>query len=230
MESDVLIQEIVRLKGGQPDAERRMLSVISQANLFLVSENDPNTAGEDAVVVKSRVMTVDGHRTACLFSSEHTLTEWCVQHGCPPYAVPVHGGDLSFLMPVGTWILLDPGTPHEVELAPEQLALLNSDISYMQTAFSVVKDDDGGFASPRKAADDKGPSFTMQAPADVQVAPTSPAAQGPIKRRFSPRTHPTTLFQAPTIESKEIVVPDRKRSVTSSNLKKIIKSLPSGTE
>jgi hypothetical protein len=255
MDTQVLIQELERLRDGQPDAEKRLLFAISRSSLVLLTENDPADDGDDgAVTVRLKVFTLNGQVTAVLFSSQEALEQWCGRYGIPAYALPVHGGDLGFLIPQNTWLQLDPETPHACSLSPDQLNLLTQvPAEVVGMAVPVMaeeepeaadasaevlappSDEDQGFFVPMKAADDRADRSAVMAqsqpdPALPVLSKAMTPAAGPAKRRFVPRTEPTTMFQAPVVDRKEPETGAKKRTTTSSNLKKIIRALPSTDE
>src|SRR5689334_23179969 len=107
MDPQILIQELERLRDGMPGAESRVLFALARTSLFLLAAD---TGADDGakVVVKVRLVDVQGRRTAYVFSSEEGLTKWCASHGFQPNSLPVHGGDVQILLPGDTWIHLDP--------------------------------------------------------------------------------------------------------------------------
>lgn len=219
MDSQILVEELERLKAGQPGAESRVLFVLSRSSLFLLAADGVADDGAAQVTVKVRLLDVHGRRTAYLFSSEVALNEWCLKSGFQPNALPIHGGDVEFLLPKETWMVLDPDTAHATLLSPDQLALVNQDQTATMSVMAGPKADDGFVSVVPKE------ELRADAPNVYQPVGLEPAIpDGPVKRKFAPKTHPTTLFQAPNVERNDIQKP-RERTYTSSNLRKVIRSL-----
>ena len=221
MDSQILVQELQRLHDGEDGAETRALFVISRANLYLLSENDPALGEGDSLVISARIHSINDNPTAYFFSSESMLHQWCQQKGISPFAVQIQGADLSVTLPQGTWIELDPDTPYACRLSPEQLNRLN-DASQSEVMGLVVAtpDDDDGFVSPIKP-EAVAAMPTVYKPVDAELKDQN--SVGPTKKRFIPRSHPTTLFAAPAMQKKEELTVERQQSYTSSKLKKVIR-------
>jgi hypothetical protein len=218
MDSQVLVEELARFKEGQPGAESRVLFAISRSNLFMLAADDVTDTQSSEVVVKVRLVEVDGRPTAYIFSSIESLTSWCSGKGYAANMLPIHGGDVSFLLPKDTWIQFDPGTEHSVVLSPQQMSMINQEPAAGMGVIVAPKPD-MGFVSPASENEPGNSAPALYKPVESEL----PSSQGPSKKKFIPRSHPTTLFAAPNIEKKED--PKKQgRSHTTSNLKKIIKS------
>lgn len=217
MDTEVLIAELERFKGGIPQSEPRVLSLISKSILFLVAEGDVS-GDEAAVTVKVRIATTEGRASAYLFSSEDLLKNWCEQRSIPANPMPISGADLCLILPKNTSIEIDPDTAHWVTLTPAQIELLN----------------DTGALSKWKPAGDSGCKSTVSAeqaiptqgigeqPTAAEPAQGDPGQEEPVKKKFFARGSPTTLFAAPAIE-KKVDLSSRPRTYTSSNLKKVVR-------
>ncbi len=221
MDTEVLIAELERFKGGTPQAEPRVLSLISQSILFLVAEGD--VSGDDAAVtVKVRITTSEGRSSAYLFSSEALLKKWCEERSIPASPMPINGADLCLILPKNTSIEIDPGTAHWVTLAPAQIELLNDTGALSKWKLA-------GDSGSRSAAttDQPGQQEAGGEPAPAAEPPQGDSGQDPVKKRFFARGSPTTLFAAPAIE-KKVDLNSRPRTYTSSNLKKVVRPTKPG--
>jgi hypothetical protein len=216
MDTEVLIAELERFKGGTPESEPRVLSLISKSILFLVAEGD--VSGSDAAVtVKVRISTTEGRASAYLFSSEELLKSWCEQRSIPANPMPISGADLCLLLPKDTSIEIDPGTAHWVTLTPDRIELLND-----TGALSKWKPTgSAGFQSSVITQQSAAPEVSGGQPAPAE-APQPDPGQEPAKKKFFARGSPTTLFAAPAIE-KKVDLSSRPRTYTSSNLKKVVR-------
>jgi hypothetical protein len=221
MDSQILVQELQRLHDGEDGAETRALFVISRANLFLLSENDPAQCEGDSLVITARIHTIEEQPVAYFFTSETMLSQWCQQKGIPPFAIQIQGADLSVTLPQGTWIELDPDTPYACKLSPEQLNGLNEVANSEVMGLVVAAPDDDGFVSPIKP--EQGVAMpALYKPIDAELKEQAPA--GPTKKRFIPKSNPTTLFAAPSMQKKEELTVEKQQSYTSSKLNKVIRS------
>ena len=222
MDSQTLVQELQRLQNGESGAETRVLFVISRSNLYLLTENDPNASEDaDSLTITARVHSVEGQPTAYFFSSETMLQQWCKQKGVPPYALPIHGADVSVTLGQETWIEIDPDTPYSARLDPAQLNALQDAGKTENMGLIVAAPEDDGFVSPIKPEEPVGMP-TVYKPLETELKEQTPA--GPTKKRFIPRAHPTTLFAAPQIQKKEELTVEKQQSYTTSKLKKVIRS------
>jgi hypothetical protein len=218
METEALIAELARLKGGAPQAESRVLSILSHSTLFLVAEGDVS-GDETAVTVKVRIASSQVCSSAYLFSSEELLRKWCEQLSIPAYPMPINGADLSLVLPKGTSIEIDPGTSHWVILTPSQIELLNNPGALSK--WSSAPDDGLKTMIPTEQPTQQ-EAHDSQPP--IAEAPnTANSEQESVKKKFFARGSPTTLFAAPAIE-KKVDLSSRPRTYTSSNLKKVVRS------
>jgi hypothetical protein len=221
MDPQILVQELQRLHDGEDGAETRALVVISRANLFLLSENDPAQCEGDSLVITARIHTIEEQPVAYFFTSETMLSQWCRQKGIPAFSVQIQGADLSLTLPQGTWIELDPDTPYTCKLSPEQLNGLHTAANSENMGLVVAAPDDDGFVSPIQP--EQGVVMpALYTPIDAEIKAQSPA--GPTKKRFIPKSNPTTLFAAPSMQKKEELTVEKQQSYTSSKLKKVIRS------
>lgn len=216
MDTEVLIAELERFKGGAPQSEPRVLSLISQAILFLVAEGDVSS-DEAAVTVKVRIATTEGRSSAYLFSSEDLLRKWCEQRSIPANPMPINGGDLCLILPKNTSIEIDPDTAHWVTLTPAQIELLSDSGSLAK--WKPTEDFGSSSAAPGENSAQREASGG-QLPAVEQQQGDS--GQEPVKKKFFARGSPTTLFAAPNVE-KKVDLNSRPRTYTSSNLKKVVR-------
>lgn len=216
MDTEVLIAELERFKGGIPQSEPRVLSLISKSILFLVAEGDVS-GDEEAVTVKVRIATTEGRASAYLFSSEDLLRNWCAQRSIPANPMPISGADLCLILPKNTSIEIDPGTAHWVTLTPAQIELLHD-----TGALSKWKPAGGsGFQSTGIAEQAIQAQGSAEQPLAAEPALCDPG-QEPGKKKFFARGSPTTLFAAPALD-KKVDLSSRPRTYTSSNLKKVVR-------
>jgi hypothetical protein len=218
MATEALIAELERFRGGSPQSETRVLSLISQSTLYLVAEGESASEG-NSVTFRVRLGSNNGRSCAYLFSSEQLLKAWCEQRTIPAHPIPISGADLSLVLPKGTSIEVDPGSAHWVTLAPQQIELLNDSGALSKWQSSA----DDGFKSmvPTEEKMHQQEATAYQPP-QVESSETPPGEQ-PAKKKFFARGSPTTLFAAPAVERK-VDIATRPRTFTSSNLKKVVRS------
>jgi hypothetical protein len=216
MDTEVLIAELARFKGGSPQSEPRVLSLISQSTLFLVAEGDVSN-DEAAVTIRVRITSNEGRSSAYLFSSEERLEVWCKERSIPASPMPINGADLSLVLPKNTSIEIDPGTSHWITLNPHQIELLN-DSGALAKWKSSPEDDFKSMVPTEEPARQEATAY--QPPA--AEAPQAESGEESVKKKFFARGSPTTLFAAPAIE-KKVDLSSRPRTYTSSNLKKVVR-------
>ncbi len=230
MDSQLLVQELQRLQTGADGAESRVLFLISRSSLYLLTENDPTSENSaESLVIKAKVATVDNNPTAYFFSSEGLLQQWCIQKQIEPHSTPIHGADVPFALQKGTWIQIDPDTPYATLLSPEQLDSLNAASAATPMGVMVAPEADLGFVS-MVPPEGTGSAPAVYRPMEAEVAAQS-ATEGPKKRRFIPRSHPTTLFAAPQLKKDPDFAQPKEQSYTASKLNKVIRpNKPEGEE
>jgi len=222
MDPQTLVEELERLQAGETDAESRVLFLISRTTLFLLTDGDSTSDGSSSLTFRAKLVDVEGHQAAYLFSSEVLLNHWCIAKNIEPHALPIHGADLSIALSADTWLKLDPDTPYTVLLSPEQMKNMGEAIVKSDMEMVVLEEADGGFVSPFEETS-RASAPALYTPIEEHLKKEQ-ELDGPKKRRFASRSSPTTLFAAPSIKKKEDFLQPRDQSYTSSKLKRVIKS------
>lgn len=114
-----LLQLCARASRGEGEVLRTVLRLLAGRTIFApVSVMIDVQDAKGTSRVKVVTLQEGTRRTVPIFTSEEFLREWAKGEY---ESLPLSGGDLALTLPASTWVIVDPGQIHSLQLSPNEV-------------------------------------------------------------------------------------------------------------